>query len=685
MAQHPFPGDGHDGDQPLPGTPARDGADDGDAYMRWLIGEIDAGRIEVPPQGPPPGVTVSLGAAGDVGLEDLARMAQGLAGQGFAQNEAADAMCPGPVLGALTARAVEDMASLPDDELLGVVSAARRQQTHAEYEELAAIGEFTRRREEQYEASIARGDKPRHRDGEYADAELAMELGCSALTAGRRMDFSAHLSRRLPATFAGMAIGVISGYKAKLIYEFTRFLSDEQAAEADKILAEAAPGMNPGQLKDKAARLEMKLDPDGVQRRKEEAARKDRRVEARQEFSGNASLAGRELPVDDALAAKAGIWAEAVRLRNAGLVLPLREIRMIVFLDRLRGLNPWDRLDPPHDPPAGYDDPGQPGNPGEDEHPGDGDRDTGGQLPDDGYDFPDNGDDDAGERDDDRQDVDGGFPDDRFPDDGYDDGEEDEDEEDDGDGDEGDDGGDGDDDEDGGGGFGGGPPPGSPRSPAGAKTPLPARLHLTFTAATLLGWSDAPAEAAGFGLLDPRQARDLIAAASRHRRTRWCVTVTGEDGEAIAHGCARGQHPWNPPGERAGPARAGPDDQQAQLTRLLRQLGITLAPIAKGQCDHRHRENRYRPSRKLQHLVRARTAKCCAPGCNIRAVHCEIDHTTRYPDGTTCECNLGPPCSRHHHAKHAPGWKLEQPQPGVMRWTPPSGRTYTTTPTRYDA
>jgi hypothetical protein len=41
-------------------------------------------------------------------------------------------------------------------------------------------------------------------------------------------------------------------------------------------------------------------------------------------------------------------------------------------------------------------------------------------------------------------------------------------------------------------------------------------------------------------------------------------------------------------------------------------------------------------------------------------------------------------CKRHHHAKHAPGWKLQQPQPGVMRWTTPSGRTYTTHPTQYE-
>jgi hypothetical protein len=77
-------------------------------------------------------------------------------------------------------------------------------------------------------------------------------------------------------------------------------------------------------------------------------------------------------------------------------------------------------------------------------------------------------------------------------------------------------------------------------------------------------------------------------------------------------------------------------------------------------------------------------ARCCAPGCGAQAITGEIDHTVPYPAGQTCECNLGPPCQRHHHAKHAPGWKLEQPEPGVMTWTTPSGRTYTTRPTQYE-
>jgi hypothetical protein len=116
----------------------------------------------------------------------------------------------------------------------------------------------------------------------------------------------------------------------------------------------------------------------------------------------------------------------------------------------------------------------------------------------------------------------------------------------------------------------------------------------------------------------------------------------------------------------------------------LRRLNVTLTPIARGSCDHRSAEDRYRPSRKLAHLVRARTAICPAPGCGAQAIHCDLDHTTAYPAGPTDECNLAPPCRRHHRCKQAPGWKLEQPQPGIMRWTLPSGRVYITTPTVYD-
>jgi hypothetical protein len=184
--------------------------------------------------------------------------------------------------------------------------------------------------------------------------------------------------------------------------------------------------------------------------------------------------------------------------------------------------------------------------------------------------------------------------------------------------------------------------------------------------------------------MDAGTVRDLIEAASRHPRTRWCYTLTGPGGEAVAHACARGSHPWPPPrASRDGPDGTA-DSRLVRLAGLLAGLNAAPEPIAKGTCDHGHREDRYIPSRKLKHLIRARTARCCAPGCGAQAITGQIDHTVPYPDGETCEHNLSPPCGRHHHAKHAPGWKLEQPEPGVMRWTTPSGRVYTTRPTQYD-
>jgi hypothetical protein len=228
---------------------------------------------------------------------------------------------------------------------------------------------------------------------------------------------------------------------------------------------------------------------------------------------------------------------------------------------------------------------------------------------------------------------------------------------------------------------------------------LPALINLLVPAGNLFGWSGAAAEAGSWGLLDPAQTRAVAAAASRHPRTRWCITVTGPDGTAVAHGCARGQHPWTPP-RRVGPrprdstgppgppgtaGSSGPGQhQQAQLAGLWRALNATLTLVAKAGCDHRQREDRYTPSRALRHVVRARTARCAAPGCGSHAAGCDIDHTIAWPAGPTEQCNLGPQCRHHHRVKQAPGWKLEQTSPGVMRWTAPSGRTYTTTPTVYD-
>jgi len=221
--------------------------------------------------------------------------------------------------------------------------------------------------------------------------------------------------------------------------------------------------------------------------------------------------------------------------------------------------------------------------------------------------------------------------------------------------------------------------------PAGPPAPFPALINLTVPAGTAYGWSAAPGEAGGWGLLDPDDTRRLLQAASLHPRTRWRVTLLAPDGTAAAHGCARGPHPWIPPPEGSQRNRDGPDTRQASaLAEFLRALNVIFTPIAKGSCDHAGREDRYTPSRKLKDLIRARTARCTSPGCGAQAVHCDLDHTHPYPAGITCQCDLAPACRRHHRCKQAPGWRLTQPEPGVMHWTTPAGRSYITRPTVYD-
>ena len=129
----------------------------------------------------------------------------------------------------------------------------------------------------------------------------------------------------------------------------------------------------------------------------------------------------------------------------------------------------------------------------------------------------------------------------------------------------------------------------------------------------------------------------------------------------------------------------GPDPPEVTAARdYLAGLRIRITPIARGDCDHTRAEAGYRPSHKLQHLVKVRNTQCTAPGCGRPAARCDLDHTLAWEHGgITCECDLAPLCRYHHRAKQAEGWRLEQPEPGVLKWRTPAGRTYTTTPTRY--
>ena len=142
--------------------------------------------------------------------------------------------------------------------------------------------------------------------------------------------------------------------------------------------------------------------------------------------------------------------------------------------------------------------------------------------------------------------------------------------------------------------------------------------------------------------------------------------------------------PRHRPGDTAPGPASPPPALSSQARTFIQRLGVTITPLAAGTCDHRNQEPGYTLSPRLRHLIAARTVCCCAPGCRRPAARCDFDHTIAYQaGGRSCECNVRPLCRRHHRCKQAPGWALQQPDPGTMIWTTPAGRTYTTGPTTY--
>jgi hypothetical protein len=186
-------------------------------------------------------------------------------------------------------------------------------------------------------------------------------------------------------------------------------------------------------------------------------------------------------------------------------------------------------------------------------------------------------------------------------------------------------------------------------------------VNLTMPISTWAGLAPRAGEVAGYGTVDASTCTRL--AAMMGPATRWCLTLTDEHGRPVAHGCARGAGP--PPGQPA--------------IRWAIELRDKLQHLQTGTCRHPRRSGGYRPPSTLAHLVQIRQRTCSFPSCSRAAVRCDLDHTRAYGNGgITCECNLAPLCRRHHRAKQAPGWHLEQAQPGHMTWHLPHQRSYQT-------
>jgi hypothetical protein len=149
-------------------------------------------------------------------------------------------------------------------------------------------------------------------------------------------------------------------------------------------------------------------------------------------------------------------------------------------------------------------------------------------------------------------------------------------------------------------------------------------VFMTIPALTAMGLSDEPANLEGYGPIDPVTARRLVADAPGFYR-------------------------------------------------------VLTDPVSGTVLDVERKQ--YRPPAALRRWLRLRDVTCRFPYCGKHASHADIDHTTSWARyGKTESSNLAHFCRRDHVLKHGTSWQVVQDVGGVLHWTSPSGRCYTTAP-----
>ena len=259
---------------------------------------------------------------------------------GFGAGMALDVM---PGCGALAGFAAEAAgeddryAGACDDEVAGAVAAWDRVEAYAAARKCAAVAEFIRRRAEPGCAVQGTARMPEGWD-ESAAAEVAGVLAESRRAADAVLDLAHDLEVKLPGTKAAFRDGILRQSKVAIIARATAVLDPAEARAAERLVLDRAGRLTPGALRAAIARAVMEVAPEKAKKRREVAA-KFARVERWAEDSGNAALAGRELPPDEVFAVEQRIAWWAGELSKAGLDGGTDEIRARALLDLLLGVD----------------------------------------------------------------------------------------------------------------------------------------------------------------------------------------------------------------------------------------------------------------------------------------------------------------------------------------------------------
>lgn len=126
-------------------------------------------------------------------------------------------------------------------------------------------------------------------DDEFAYLEVATLLHVSDRSAQARLIFARELTERLPRTLDALREGTIEEFKAKLIADAVRYLSDEHTALVEEWVLPKAAGQTTGQLRAALAKAVIAVDPEGAEQRRQ-ARTRERRVTSQPTEDGHAVL-----------------------------------------------------------------------------------------------------------------------------------------------------------------------------------------------------------------------------------------------------------------------------------------------------------------------------------------------------------------------------------------------------------
>jgi len=270
--------------------------------------------------------------------------------------------------------AVGPVSQLEDGALAGVAASYRRMAAWAQAGELAAVAEMaSRSAAADDKIGVDAGGRPARMPDE-ACAQVALALTMSQCGASWWTDLGITLTWRLAATGTALRAGEIDLPRARLIAEATALLSDDVARAVEARVLSAAGHQTTAQLRAALRRAVIAADPEGAERRRQEAERRAK-VSLYPDEEGTASLAGYSLPGTRAAAAMARISALARAMKASGASGGIDLLRAQVFLGLLLGTLPY--IPPAPDSPSDGSCPDGP-----DSGPGSGGTGSGGSSPD---------------------------------------------------------------------------------------------------------------------------------------------------------------------------------------------------------------------------------------------------------------------------------------------------------------